>query len=565
MIFTDESPRRSTWPPRRDRCRHAPPAWRWPASSSTRRSTRCGARRPVLAHPRSSCTATRGRPTAPSWPRTGAKSSSGAGARPRLVQALRAFRVAVDFTCSTLQRDAPGGTGKTFPWSWPRSGGGTAADPLRRITPDNVAEAIAGVRPFAVDSASGPSPAPGVKDPAKVTALVPGRCSRSRWKRRERPPDRAAGSARTGAVRTRDADPGARRARARMGGGALRSGVPGRAGRVLRDYAGRPTPLYLAKRLSAEVGHDVWSSARTCSIRARTRSTTRWAVAPREADGQAPADRGDGRGASTAWAPRPRRAADMGVRGVHGTEDIRRSGPNVQRMKMLAPRCAGRLGARTLKEAVERGDPGLGGRLGLHLLRDRIGRGRAVPALVRDLQRVIGGRGARADALAGGRLPDRVIACVGGGSNANRHVRPVPGRPEVRIVVSRPGGRGSTPRRHGAPLATGAPRHPAWGAVGGPAGRAGQVVEAHSVSAGLDYPARGPSTRAARRGEGVVRAVTDDQAVGRVQAGRAARGDRAALESSHAVPGCWAIGMLVARSPDDLGRGDKDLAEVLGD
>jgi phosphoribosylanthranilate isomerase len=107
--------------------------------------------------------------------RTGSKIIKAARVRDRAsVQALRAFRVAVDYhLLDAYAEDAPGGTGKTFPWELAKARG--VGPPLilsGGITPDNVGEAIAGVRPFAVDSASGTESAPGVKDPAKVTALM---------------------------------------------------------------------------------------------------------------------------------------------------------------------------------------------------------------------------------------------------------------------------------------------------------------------------------------------------------------------------------------------------------
>jgi phosphoribosylanthranilate isomerase len=107
--------------------------------------------------------------------RTGCKVIKAARVRDRAsVQALRAFRVAVDYhLLDAYAADAPGGTGKTFPWELAKERG--AGPPLilsGGITPGNVAEAIAGVRPFAVDSASGTEAEPGVKDPAKVTALM---------------------------------------------------------------------------------------------------------------------------------------------------------------------------------------------------------------------------------------------------------------------------------------------------------------------------------------------------------------------------------------------------------
>jgi tryptophan synthase beta chain len=186
---------------------------------------------------------------------------------------------------------------------------------------------------------------------------------------------------------------------------------------------------------------------------------------------------------------------------------------------------------------------------------------------VRDLQRVIGDE-ARAQVLeAAGRLPDRVIACVGGGSNAIGTFVPFVGDEGVRIVGVEAGGEGLDTLRHGAPLATGARGilHGSLSAV--LQDEQGQVVEAHSISAGLDYPGSGPE-HAWLRDEGRVTydAVTDDEAVAAFKLMARLEGIVPALESSHAL--AW---LLSHRGGSDLdlvtlsGRGDKDLAEVLGD
>jgi tryptophan synthase beta chain len=251
-----------------------------------------------------------------------------------------------------------------------------------------------------------------------------------------------------------------------------------------------------------------------------------------------------------------------------GTEDIRRQQPNVQRMKMLGASVVPvDSGARTLKEAVS------------EAIRDWVGAsadtyyviGSAVgpapyPALVRDLQRVIGDE-ARAQMLkAAGRLPERVIACVGGGSNAIGTFVPFVGDSDVRIVGVEAGGEGLDTRRHGAPLATGARGilHGALSAV--LQDEQGQVVEAHSISAGLDYPGSGPE-HAWLRDSGRVsyEAVTDDEAVAAFKLLARLEGIVPALESSHALawvlanPGGSALDLVTLS-----GRGDKDLAEVLG-
>ena len=187
-------------------------------------------------------------------------------------------------------------------------------------------------------------------------------------------------------------------------------------------------------------------------------------------------------------------------------------------------------GARTLKEAVSAA------------IRDWVANvadthyviGSAVgpapfPALVRDLQRVIGDE-ARAQALeAIGRLPSRVIACVGGGSNAIGIFVPFAGDPEVALVGVEAAGDGIETGRHGAPLTLGGRGgvlHGAYSAI--MQDEDGQILEAHSISAGLDYPGHRPRARApARHGPRALRRRHRRRGAGRVPARREARGDRA--------------------------------------
>jgi tryptophan synthase beta chain len=247
---------------------------------------------------------------------------------------------------------------------------------------------------------------------------------------------------------------------------------------------------------------------------------------------------------------------------------MRRQPPNVERMRLLGAEVVGvEAGARTLKEAVSAA------------IRDWVGNvetthyviGSCVgpapyPAIVRDLQRTIGDE-ARAQVLeAAGRLPDRVIACVGGGSNAIGTFAGFVDDAGVALVGVEAGGEGLDTRRHSAPLTTGARGvlHGAMSAV--LQDEEGQILEAHSISAGLDYPGVGPE-HAWLRDSGRVSyvAVPDTDALAAFRRVAELEGILPALEPAHAV--AWLLANRGAGGSLDLvtlsGRGDKDLAEVL--
>ncbi|MBV8945223.1 MAG: pyridoxal-phosphate dependent enzyme, partial [Solirubrobacterales bacterium] len=187
------------------------------------------------------------------------------------------------------------------------------------------------------------------------------------------------------------------------------------------------------------------------------------------------------------------------------------------------------------------------------------------PAMVRDLQRVIGDE-ARAQILERtGRLPQRVLACVGGGSNSIGMFIPFVADVEVELIGVEAGGEGLQTGRHGAPLtAAGLPGvlHGAFSAI--MQDEDGQILEAHSISAGLDYPGTGPE-HAWLRDSGRARyvPVTDGEALEAFAMTARLEGIIPALESAHAV--AWAV----ASGPSELdlvclsGRGDKDLVEAL--
>jgi tryptophan synthase beta chain len=339
---------------------------------------------------------------------------------------------------------------------------------------------------------------------------------------------------------------------------------------LLHDYVGRPSPLYLAARLSEVAGRKLYLKREdlnhTGAHKINNAIGQTLLAARRMGKRRIIAETGAGQhGVATATA-----CALMDLECVvyMGAEDVRRQQPNVQRMELLGARVQPvEAGARTLKEATS------------EAIRDWVTNvdtthyviGSAVgpapyPAMVRDLQRVIGDE-ARAQVLEHeGRLPDRVIACVGGGSNAIGMFVAFVGDEDVELVGVEAGGEALEPGRHGAPLTVaGRPGvlHGALSAV--LQDEMGQILEAHSISAGLDYPGTGPE-HAHLRDTGRARylAVSDAEALETFRRVTRLEGIIPALETSHALH----YALAPAESELDVvccsGRGDKDLAEVLG-
>jgi tryptophan synthase beta chain len=338
--------------------------------------------------------------------------------------------------------------------------------------------------------------------------------------------------------------------------------------RLLREFVGRPTPLYLAERLSEAVGGRVYLKredlAHTGAHKINN-AVGQALLARRMGKERVIAETGAGQhGVATATA-----CALLGLECVvyMGTEDMRRQATNVERMRLLGAEVAPvEVGARTLKEAVSAA------------IRDWVASvatthyviGSAVgpapfPALVRDLQRVIGDE-AREQALsAEGALPARVIACVGGGSNAIGTFTAFLDDSKVELIGIEAGGEGLE-HRHGASLVAGRTGvlHGALSSV--LADGEGQILEAHSVSAGLDYPGVGPQHAQLRdSGRARYEAVTDREALGAFRELARLEGIVPALEPAHAI--AWLLGNPPRGEGYTLlclsGRGDKDLAEVV--
>jgi tryptophan synthase beta chain len=251
-----------------------------------------------------------------------------------------------------------------------------------------------------------------------------------------------------------------------------------------------------------------------------------------------------------------------------GTEDMRRQRPNVERMRLLGAEVSPvEAGARTLKEAVSAAIRDWVTNVATtHYIIGSVVGPAPYPALVRDLQRVIGDEARDQAIVAEGSLPARVIACVGGGSNAIGTFTAFLNDEDVELVGVEAGGEGLKSGRHGASLVAGSTGvlHGALSSVLADAD--GQILEAHSISAGLDYPGVGPE-HAQLRDSGRARytAVTDDAALRAFRELARLEGIIPALEPAHAI--AWLLEDPDGPDGYDVvclsGRGDKDLAEAL--
>jgi len=337
---------------------------------------------------------------------------------------------------------------------------------------------------------------------------------------------------------------------------------------LLRDYVGRPSPLYHATRLGEAAGHPIYLKREDLNHTGAHKINNALGqalLARRMGKQRIIAETGAGQhGVASATACA---LLDLECVVYMGTEDMRRQQPNVERMRLLGAHVEPvEAGARTLKEAVSAAIRDWVANVATthYIIGSCVGPA-PYPALVRDLQRVIGDE-ARAQVLErAGRLPQRVIACVGGGSNSIGMFTPFVDDREVELVGVEAAGEGLESGRHGAPLtAAGLPGvlHGAFSAV--MQDEDGQILEAHSISAGLDYPGTGPEHAWLRDcGRARYVAVTDAQALEAFARTSRLEGIIPALESSHAL--AWAL----ATGPSELdlvclsGRGDKDLAEAL--
>jgi tryptophan synthase beta chain len=341
--------------------------------------------------------------------------------------------------------------------------------------------------------------------------------------------------------------------------------------RDLHDYVGRPSPLYYAERWSKELG-----GARVFLKREDLNHTGAHKVnntvgqallAQRMGKRRVIAETGAGQhGVATATV-----AARLGMtcRVYMGSEDIQRQSINVFRMKLLGAEVVPvECGSKTLKDALN------------EALRDwvtnvddtfyiigTVAGPHPYPVMVRDFQAVIGREARRQCIEQTGRLPDALVACVGGGSNAIGLFHPFLDDADVAMYGVEAGGEGIASGRHSAPLNAGNP-----GVLHGNRTYLmqdddGQILPTHSISAGLDYPGVGPE-HAWLKDTGRARyvAVTDDQALSAFRALTRREGIMPALEACHAL--AYAAILAPRMKPDQIvlvnlsGRGDKDIQTV---
>ena len=339
---------------------------------------------------------------------------------------------------------------------------------------------------------------------------------------------------------------------------------------LLKNYVGRPTPLYLAERLTRECGGArIWLKREDLAHTGAHKINNALGqalLAKRLGKPRIIAETGAGQhGVATATV-----CAMMNLEcAVYmGSEDIRRQSLNVFRMKMLGATVVPvESGSKTLKDAINEAmrDWVTNVRTTHYLIGSAVGP-HPFPTMVRDFQSVIGIEARRQMLEQAGKLPDVAIACVGGGSNSIGLFHPLLDDP-VRLIGVEAAGEGISTGKHAATLVAGRP-----GVLHGSKTYLlqdvnGQIVETHSISAGLDYPGVGPEhswLKTSERAEYV--AVDDRQALEGFLALTRSEGIIPALEPSHAVYHALTVASELRPDQDVLiglsGRGDKDMHTV---
>ena len=339
----------------------------------------------------------------------------------------------------------------------------------------------------------------------------------------------------------------------------------------LKHYIGRPNPVYHAARLSSHLGGaQIYLKREDLNHTGAHKISNAMGqalLAKRMGKRRVIAETGAGQHGVASATVAARFGMDCVV--YMGEEDVQRQSPNVFRMKLLGATVVPvSSGSKTLKDALNEAMRDwvtnvdntfyiLGTAAGPH----------PYPMLVRDFLSVIGREAREQMQDLTGRLPDAVVACVGGGSNAIGIFHPFLADESVRLIGVEAGGDGLATGRHAAPLSAGTP-----GVLHGARSylmqdENGQVIETHSISAGLDYPGVGPEHSWLKDiGRAEYTAVTDDEAMEAFNALCRYEGIIPALESSHALAHAMKLAPTLGRDQTILvnlsGRGDKDINTV---
>jgi tryptophan synthase beta chain len=338
-----------------------------------------------------------------------------------------------------------------------------------------------------------------------------------------------------------------------------------------QHYVGRPSPLYFARRLTEQCGGaQIWLKREDLNHTGahKINNTLGQALLTmRMGKRRVIAETGAGQhGVATATA-----CAHFGLDCVvyMGEEDIRRQAPNVNSMKLLGAEVRGvSSGSRTLRDAVNEAlRDWMASVETTHYIIGSVIGPHPFPRIVRDFQSVIG-REARAQSLERiGRLPDLVVACVGGGSNAAGIFYPFIGDEKVKLLGVEAGGRGPKAGDHASPLSYGSPGilHGSFSYVMQDAD--GQTCDVHSISAGLDYPGVGPEHSYWKDiGRVTYTFCEDNDALAGFDALAKSEGILPALESSHAIFRAMEQARRMTKDQTIVvclsGRGDKDAAEI---
>lgn len=340
---------------------------------------------------------------------------------------------------------------------------------------------------------------------------------------------------------------------------------------LLTHYAGRPTPLTLCRNISPNPLVKIYLK-REDLLHGGAHKTNQVLgqalLAKRMGKKDIIAETGAGQhGVATALA-----CALLGLncKIYMGAKDIERQQPNVFRMKLMgATVIPVTAGSGTLKDAVNEAMRDWSASYATsHYLLGTAAGPHPFPTIVREFQKMIGEEAKQQILQAEGKLPDAVLACVGGGSNAIGMFADFIAEENVQLIGVEPGGMGIHTHQHGAALSTGSfgILHGAYTAIMQTTD--GQIEESYSISAGLDYPAVGPQhTHLASIGRAQYVAINDDEALAAFQLLAKNEGIIPALESSHAL--AHAIKMAAAATEPTVllvnlsGRGDKDLGHVM--